>query len=418
MTRGPHGRSPSGSRWSEWSRILLVVGATLALIVAIAYDTFLVWWMFRHHMNDFGKFYWSTRQYLGGGDLYATNPATLIEVAEGEWRQFTNMNPPHFHLLLVPLALLPPAVALASWMLGGLASCLLSGWLVVREVRLSTRVAGPAVLAGVYLTAWAGTGSLLLTGQLSWLLLLPLTLMWSAVRRERWSLAGVIVGILASIKSFLLVPMAYFLIRRRWRALAASLTAFTAAFAVGLVVFGAAAHRSWLASLGGMNWPWPVLNGSLLGFLARTLGPSPSLAPVLLAPDLIYPVWALLALTGLGITLVAVARRPTDADRSLALLLTASLLFSPLGWVYYAWFLIPPLVALSRNGLPERVRWLILFSLAAGLCPSPLARSAQPSALATATLGSVYFWGLAATWVALLKWNRGARQVADPVVRP
>ena len=410
MMREPHRCSPSASRGSELSRILLVVGATLALIVALAYDAFLLWWMFQHHMNDFGKFYFSTRQYLDGGDLYATNPATLIEVAEGEWRQFTNLNPPHFHLLLVPIALLPPAAALASWMVAGLVSCVLCGWLVVREVGLRTAVGRSSVLAVVYLTAWAGTGSLLLTGQLSWLLLLPLTLTWSAIRRERWSLAGVLVGILASIKSFLLMPMAYFLVRRQWRALAVSVMAFAAAFAVGLGTFGMEAHRSWIASLGGMNWPWPVLNGSLLGFLARTLGPSPSLAPVFLTPGWVYPLWALLSLTGLALTLVAIARRPAEVDRALGLLLVASLLFSPLGWVYYAWLLIPPLVAVAHDGLSRPRRWLLTFALVAGLCPSMLARSAQPSALATATLGSVYFWGFTAIWVTLLCRNGNDRR--------
>ncbi len=33
---------------------------------------------------------------------------------EGDTRQFWNMNPPHFHLLVLPLAMLPPRQALAS----------------------------------------------------------------------------------------------------------------------------------------------------------------------------------------------------------------------------------------------------------------------------------------------------------------
>ena len=66
-------------------------------------------------MNDFGKFYYSSRAFLDGTDMYGPNPATAVPVTHAETRQFWNMNPPHFHLLILPLARLPPLVALALW---------------------------------------------------------------------------------------------------------------------------------------------------------------------------------------------------------------------------------------------------------------------------------------------------------------
>ena len=72
------------------------------LFIVLAYDVILAKVMLRYEMNDFGKFYHSALYFLQGRDLYAASPATLIPVSNAEWRQFTNMNPPHFHLVVLP----------------------------------------------------------------------------------------------------------------------------------------------------------------------------------------------------------------------------------------------------------------------------------------------------------------------------
>jgi hypothetical protein len=93
---------------------------------------------------------------------------------------------------------------------------------------------------------------------------------------------------------------------------------------------------------------------------------------------------------------VLLAYRDRDLDRSWLLVMAGALLWSPLGWVYYGWFLMPPLAVMALSGrLTTGMRlWLGLwlwppFSLF-------LARSRAPIA---ATLGSVYFWGLLALWI-------------------
>src|SRR5688572_20635915 len=101
--------------------IRLAIGIVVlgAIWICLTYYAAVVQFMFtKMHMNDFGKFYYSTRLFLEGQDMYGVSPATGIEVAENEVRQFWNMNPPHFHLLLLPLARLPPIPAFAVW--GGL----------------------------------------------------------------------------------------------------------------------------------------------------------------------------------------------------------------------------------------------------------------------------------------------------------
>lgn len=58
------------------------------------------------HGNDFGKFYYATKQWVAGSSLYAPNVATLMQAGEDSL-QFLDMNPPHFHVLLLPFVTMP-----------------------------------------------------------------------------------------------------------------------------------------------------------------------------------------------------------------------------------------------------------------------------------------------------------------------
>ncbi|MBP1777986.1 MAG: hypothetical protein H6Q86_3997, partial [candidate division NC10 bacterium] len=153
----------------------------------------------------------------------------------------------------------------------------------------------------------------------------------------------------------------------------------------------------------GVDWAWPVMNGSSLGFLTRLLSANPQLAPIAEIPGVVRPLWLITAASGSALTVYIVARRNLGADWAFLLLLLAILIFSPLGWVYYAWFLVPPLIAVGAEGFFRRQRALLLPAYAAAFWPLPLTLICQPSALATATAGSIYFWGFLSLWVAALR---------------
>ena len=212
-----------------------------------------------------------------------------------------------------------------------------------------------------------------------------------------------LLGLVASVKPFVLLLVAYFAIRRKGVALLAAGATIVSLFVLGLAVFGPAAHAAWLRSLGGMNWAWAVMNGSLFGFLARVLEPGPQLDVVVLAPRFVQPLWVTMAVGGVVLTVVAVARRSANVDRAFALLTAASLLFSPLGWVYYSWFLVPPMLGMIRRGIVKRHRVATVFVLIASLWPVSFAHIGQPSAWATLTIGSLYFWALVVVWAVLLR---------------
>jgi hypothetical protein len=353
-------------------------------------------------MNDFGRFHFAAESFLRGGGLYDPRPAHLRQGREVEGSQLGNLNPPHFHILLLPLGLLPRSQALLVWGLGSLAAVFLSFLMVLRELGLRLTFVS-ATLTAVLLLNFVGTTMVMVTGQLSFLLLWPITASWVAARRGAWVRAACLCGIAASVKPFLVLLLPLFALRGGFRSASAGLLAAGAAFVVGVIVFGVEAHADWIGELSSVRWTWANTNASIYGLLARSLSDSGSVAPVALAPHLVRPLWLVGSLL-IGSAALVVAGRgqgPRAVDRGFALLLLASLLVSPLGWAYYLSWPLGPLIALARDsratlagGARERTCVLLGgIALVALLWPFPATDLCQPAPLATITVGSIYFWG-------------------------
>src|SRR5262245_46703309 len=197
---GPHGVSFAGGRFS---RVPLIVAFGLLCAAAFLLDVLLLRKMLELHMNDFGKFYYSTRAFLYGGDMYEPRPATNIGQRGFADLQFLNLNPPHFHLVVLPFALLPPDLAATLWMVISLMALTISIVLIGREVTVAWT---PLTVLGVAFCtlAFSGTQAFFLTGQSTMLLMLAMTACWIAARRGRWSSAGVWLGVCLSVKPFLM----------------------------------------------------------------------------------------------------------------------------------------------------------------------------------------------------------------------
>jgi hypothetical protein len=387
-------------------------------------------------MHDFARFYYSALAFWQGQDMYGPRPPQFTQLSEQvAGRQFGNMNPPHFHLLMLPLALLPPFLALGAW--GILNSgCLYWSWKIVKsesKVKLSSSQCWIILLGFL---SFVGTHLVLLTAQLSWLLLLPTTLAWRAARNGRWSRAGVYLGLLISVKPFLAVFLPYCLLRRQWNAVVTLCASGLCCFLVGLLAFGIPAHWAWLSTLSSIDWIAEEMNASLLGFITRTLS-APSiyctLTPLVVAPDLIRPLWIFSVLLIAGLTLVALRKgssKATAVDRDFALLLLAALLLSPLGWTYYLWLPLGPLIALLHKwwlqfGMTTNPvsffflswkHWLLLAAIPGLVWPVTELSRFQPHAWATMSIGSIYFWSTFFLWIALLAdwWIAGEGTPALP----
>jgi len=361
-------------------------------------------------MNDFGKFYYSARAFLDGRDMYAPNPATSPGFNEAPDLQFLNMNPPHFHLLILPLAAMRPDRAVLLWIGFSIAALVASLLLIARELDLRwTPFRALAVASGSLI--FAATQSFFVTGQLSLLLLLATTLCWIAARHGRWTAAAVWLGVCTSIKPFFLIFLPYFLLTRRLRAGAAVVATALVAVVAGLLTFGSAAYRAWYGALGQSGtWAWTVMNASVNGLFRRTFDAQPIASPIVVSP-LIASSWIVIAAVIVGVTLVLTIRdrSPSAVDSAFALLLVAAQLVSPLGWIYYLWLPAGPIAALAaRPGLTRalrrsRVGTAAVLLAAVGLAwPMPFLLAFQPHRWATVFIASIYFWATLATWVSLL----------------
>jgi alpha-1,2-mannosyltransferase len=355
--------------------------------------------------------------------MYAASPATDLRFEKAVGLQLLNMNPPHFHLLVLPLAPLPPIVAVTVWMTASVLALAVSLALVAREVTFDwtpTRLLVVALASLVFSSTQAFFG----TGQLSLLLLLAVTLCWRDARRSRWLRAGAWLGVCLAAKPFFLIFLPYLVGTRRFRALGVALAVTACCFAAGLVVFGAPAYAAWYGAMRQSgDWAWTAMNASTFGVFRRAFGSSPYYAPVVLSPRLVA-LWLVpagfIGVVTLAVTITDTTTDTTAAstDRAFGLLLVAAQLISPLGWIYYLWLPAGPVAAIARDrgigpGITAWVRRGLLAVVVTGcIWPMTSVYVFQPHAFATLTVGSVYFWATVCGWawlaIPLLEWP-GAR---------
>lgn len=390
---------------------------SIALLFLMMWNGILAYLMVaKGNMIDFGIFYYTAQAFLNGQDMYTASPVTLAPVNPLFWMHFGNLNPPHFHFLLLPLAWLSPAWALSLWTVMNLVAFAGSLLLVAKELKIRLPPWAGALLILAFL-GFSGTGFLILTGQMTFLLLPWLTLAWIKARQGHWTQAGIYLGIAMSLKLFLLLFLAYFLIRGQVRSAAVACGVMSFCYFTGMMVFGLESYQSWLSTLQTVDWPALATNASFLGFLSRTFSESPQFAPVLVL-SAVRPIWLL------GIGLIALItlwvikhdRSPFAVDRAFALILISALLISPLGWIYYLFLPLGPCTALIvswRRSMPEiqsghRSPWKWAQFIAIGVSlpglflPYQLSDLWQPNPMATLWLANCYFWTLLSLWIVLL----------------
>ena len=387
----------------------------LVLLVALAWNSILLGVMQDVHLNDLGKFYYDARAFLLGAPMYEPSPATLVPITETTSKQLLNLNPPHFHLVLLPVAWLEPQAVLVLWLLTGILALTLSLYATFRELGFMPS-AQTLLPAGLFLVSSAAFGSILITGQLTLHLLPFVTWAWIAARRQRWKQVGAAIGIVISIKSFMLVFLPWLAIRGRATTVAASLAVAGAAFLSGVAVFGTQSWWGWLSAMASIDWYGLPLDASLRSFVVRLFDHTPHYEAVMNAPGVVTPLWrtgfVLIGCTSLGMAILD--RTPEATDRSFTLLILAAILMSPLGWIYYVLFALPPAIGLlsaTQNGhrhdrLGRILRWGRGSAVAVGGCallvPTVVVVVTGTSRLHTLTIGSAHFWALWCLWCAVV----------------
>jgi hypothetical protein len=318
--------------------------------------------------------------------------------AENMYKGFrVNLNPPHFSLLIEPLTWVRMSIAAEIWRaLNVLSLCGCLWWLATRSDEKWSAADVGAVLA------WAPFHHAFSLNQVTWIMWPLLIGAWWQWRRDRWIAGAIWFGVALSFKSFLGVFLLWLVCRRQWRAIAAAVATAGAALGIGIVAYGFEVFRAWVRAVSGVSWTSAWTNASLRALLLRSFTENTSgAAPFANIPGIVSPLFVALALTiVLGTCWIC---RNRSVDDSWPALAASALLASPLGWLYYAWWMLPG-VKPSRLLVRSPLLWIPMTFLTRG----------QPSPWATITYASVFNWGLLFAWVSFLVFPGGSKPVSSP----
>lgn len=380
------------------SPVTLALASAGAAIAIYLFGVLATPHVLRHfHYNDFGTFYRAAatgRLYGPDRDLPVVGPVTM-----------TNLNPPHFHLFFRPLTFLPLPAAYLVWMT--LSACAIG--IGLWRTALRVRPTWPWWM-WLVIVAWTPAFALLYTGQITALIFVPLLLAWWADREGRRTTAGAWMGLALSIKPNLIMLLAWWLFRRRWRQIGTATATTLAAGLVGVIVYGWQAYETWLRNLGSATWTWAAMNTSLWALPSRLWQETPYYPHLAERPGLVSVATAALVLP------VAVAAlwglwRTWDVDIAWTLALVSSSLVMPLGWAYYAWWWVP-----MAMGLPLRRRtWVVVAVLL--LVPATVVTAVISDSVPVAiTVGSAPVYAMLALCTAVTRLAVAAKPApATPV---
>jgi alpha-1,2-mannosyltransferase len=258
--------------------------------------------------------------------------------------------PPFAAVLMVPLALLPTAVAAALWT-GLSVACLAGTIALVRRARGHDLTLWFVIVVSVASLALEPIWQNVWFGQIN--LILMLAILADVVRPDRRT-AGVLIGIAAGIK---LTPLVFvvllILIGRHAAATRATLT------------FGATLLVGWVAVPGGsVYWGERLLDPTRVGppSLAHNQSISGALTRVLEGPP---PTWMWLVVAGpialLTVWVAAAWWRRGDRALGAGLAALAMLIASPVSWSHHWVWAVPLGLAVWERSRVAAVLWAAVF---------------------------------------------------------
>jgi alpha-1,2-mannosyltransferase len=382
----------------SYPTVLLLAALALALIgsqrLAAALDM-----NARNNYVDFGVFYRAATCIVSGCNPYEISPGQLAP----------NLAPPHALVLFVPLQFWTIGSAYLAWLILNVVVLGVCVWLIARELQIrgswtswvvvAAGVASSGLMMG---TVTSGNYYLVLAG--------PMTLAWIAWRHGRVGFAGLWLGLAAACKVLLLLPLLWFVLHREYRAATIMIAAWLAVFLAGLLALGADTYAGWLSILARAPMDGQFHDAALLQFAQRALSETPQFVPLLSAPAMARPLWAVLA--GLAVTMTVVVKR--DPDRTMLSVVAAAILVAPIGWVFGSWWLAGPAAAAWLSGTPATRRLLVLAGVGLWL-PDTTPLWGQPSPWLTVTLGSLNTWVILALLCAGLPARRDSFGTRSPV---
>ena len=304
---------------------------------------------------DFWILFKGARNWFRGGSLY-----DLKAVHENHFGHVFKV-PPFYGMLFLPFVQ-QDGLTILFWH-RIINMLLLSVILLILLRSFAIRLVSPMGAALLLVFAMRAVADTVAFGQIDILLLLLLTLALVASRRGFDGLAGAAIALGTLFKLYPVLLLAFFLVKRQWRAFVGFAVAMLVCNGVALLVMGWEMHRVYLFEVipnigGGTSW---VENQTLNGFLSRIF------APDITSTIYEHPVVTMATYIGFGVAVVAAMllslRRAerTSARYAIqfALYVVLMVLVVPAAWMHYQTILILPFVtvllsAWERGGFP---RW-------------------------------------------------------------
>lgn len=368
----------------NWPKEKIFVFGFLTLVLMV-YSMVITVTLTRQIKNDFSLFHHATANFFQHQRLYSPLPeeiASTIQLEKLLHQQpniptyGSNLTPPAFILYTLPYGLLDESRSLILW---DIFSVLISGISVYILYRIFFHTYHQPIiywaLLGIYLASMPSIASISL-GQYGPLILLALLGIWQWSKKEYDIRAGIVLGLLLSVKYFFGLFAIFFLLQKRWRLLTASVVTFSTANALAYLVFGKTAFVQYQQNLAHVLWYVNNWNASIFGFLSRFNAHVYHL-------QFSTTRWIMLTYYGLSAILfliqIQLCRKPLqnkqDFDFVFCYVLIASILISPLGWLYYLGIMSIPILLIMQALVHAKQKisyWpiLIFFSMVMLLnCP-------------------------------------------------
>lgn len=327
-------------------RVALTSGVVVCVALVVFYALVLRL-MYGRAQTDFGLFFYGLKAQLSGGSFYGISEASHWGAPFAD--NLLDLAPPHLHALVWPLMPLGLTTAYTLWVALNVLAFVASIWLITRELSIAWRDVTLVWFLNGVLFARLATGSALVYGQYVWLLMLPCTLAWIDLRRGRWIRSFCWLGLVLSAKPYPAVMALYAIWHGERRAPVAMFVVAGCCALLGSVLFGIDSYLRWISALsyGGEQQMWMFGNISLFGVAARMWDTSPAFVPLGVYPLVSRFIAAVAAAAVAGASLRQLKYR--NADQAWLLLWLASFLVAPLAWTYYAWWLLPALMAVGAE---------------------------------------------------------------------
>ncbi len=337
----------------------------------------------RDRWTDFFQEWASARNYLCGLPIYADHQLTVERhlgySRDGEGVDDihkvarliqVNAHPPTAVLLALPLVSFDYPDAVLAWNLLSLGALLLSLWLVARALSIPISAWSVVPLLALLLLCNPLQAQVFF-GQLNLALLLLLTGTWIAYRSNRPIGAGLLLGLAAAIKLFPAFLFVFFVLRRRWKTVAAGIATFFAVTALTVAVLGLDTYRDYVrevvpqVALFRNGWG----NASLPGLWTKLFDPrNTRIEPLWGSMGMVQAgTWLSCGLLATVLAWIILRGGDREEDRTFALTITAMLLVSPITWDHYFLLLLVPLAVvwtrLPATNLARLTFLVLMFAL-------------------------------------------------------